>query len=106
MIDVTGLLYAIFYVLTALAAIVYYRRRVFSNVGDALIVGILPLASCGFLVWMIWKSLAARTRLADLLDARHRRGRPAADARRRFVLKSSFFQIPREIDPGTVPAAR
>ena len=27
-IDVTGLLFSIFYILTALAAIVYYRRRV------------------------------------------------------------------------------
>ena len=34
-IDVTGLLYAIFYILTALAAIVYYRRRIFSDAWDA-----------------------------------------------------------------------
>ena len=32
-VDLTGLLFAIFYVLTGLASIVYYRRRVFSNAG-------------------------------------------------------------------------
>src|ERR1700761_5918123 len=59
LIDVTGLLYAGFYILTGLAAIVYYRRQVFSNAGDALMIGILPLAACAFLVWIIWKSLAS-----------------------------------------------
>jgi amino acid transporter len=58
-IDLTGLLYAGFYVLTALAAIVYYRRRVFSNVTDAVILGILPLAAAGWLCWVLVKSLQA-----------------------------------------------
>ena len=56
-VDLTGLLFAIFYVLTALAAIVYYRRRVFANVWDAVVLGVLPLASAAFLVWMVEKSL-------------------------------------------------
>ena len=42
-IDVSGLLFAIFYILTALATVVYYRRRVFTSVWDALILGILPV---------------------------------------------------------------
>jgi amino acid transporter len=58
-IDVTGLLYAAFYVLTGLAAVVYYRRRVFSNARDAVLVGILPLGAAGFLVWIVVKSLQA-----------------------------------------------
>src|ERR1035441_6336685 len=58
-IDVTGLLYAGFYILTGLAAVMYYRRRVFSKVGDTLLVGILPLAAAGFLVWIVVKSLQA-----------------------------------------------
>ena len=49
-VDLTGLLFAIFYVLTGLASVVYYRRRVFSNARDALVLGLLPLASAGFLV--------------------------------------------------------
>jgi hypothetical protein len=56
---VTGLLYAAFYVLTGLAAVVYYRRRVFSNARDAVLVGILPLGAAGFLVWIVVKSLQA-----------------------------------------------
>jgi amino acid transporter len=105
-VDLTGLLFAIFYVLTALAAIVYYRRRVFSNAWDALVLGVLPLASAGFLVWMVEKSMSAAPAAQNfsmlgivvvglllMLVAR-------------FVLKSWFFQIPRESDPGTVPATR
>jgi amino acid transporter len=40
-IDVTGLLFASFYILTALAAMTYYRRRILSNLWDAVLVGIL-----------------------------------------------------------------
>jgi amino acid transporter len=44
-INVTGLLHASYYVLTALAAIVYYRRRVVSSAWDAISLGLLPLAA-------------------------------------------------------------
>jgi amino acid transporter len=105
-VDLTGLLFAIFYVLTALAAITYYRRRVFSNFWDALILGLLPLGSAGFLAWMVEKSLV---------------GAPAAEnwsmlgivvvglvlmLVARYGLKSWFFQIPRESDAGTRGAGR
>ena len=59
MIDVTGLLFAIFYILTALATIVYYRRRVFSGAWDFVILGVLPLGAAGFLGWMFVKSVQA-----------------------------------------------
>ena len=42
LIDVTGLLCAAYYMLTALAAIVYYRRRIFSEPWDAMLAGVLP----------------------------------------------------------------
>ena len=58
-IDVAGLLYASFYILTALSAVVYYRRRVLSNAWDMVLVGILPLAAAGFLIWIMAKSLAS-----------------------------------------------
>ena len=105
-VDLTGLLFAIFYVLTAFAAITYYRRRVFSNLWDALILGLLPLGSAGFLAWMVEKSLV---------------GAPAAEnwsmlgivvvglvlmLVARYGLKSWFFQIPRESDAGTRGAGR
>jgi len=50
-IAVTGLLFSIFYILTALAAVVYYRRRVLRSARDALMLGILPLAAAAFLGW-------------------------------------------------------
>ena len=59
-IDVTGLLFAIFYILTALATIVYYRRRVFGGVWDFIILGVLPLGAAGFLGWMFVKSVQAQ----------------------------------------------
>jgi len=103
-VDITGLVFALFYVLTALASIVYYRRRIFSGAWDALILGILPIASAAFLVWMVVKCLS---------------GAPAAQVWSvigiivvglvlmlvsRFVLQSSFFQIQRESDPGVARA--
>ena len=104
-VDLTGLLFAIFYVLTALAAIVYYRRRVFSNFWDTIMLGLLPLGSAGFLVWMVEKSLAGAPNperwsmvgivavgLVLMLVAR-------------FGLKSWFFQVQRESEQGTEPAA-
>ena len=45
----TGILYATFYCITALSAMVYYRRRVLSSASDALTLGMLPLASIAFL---------------------------------------------------------
>jgi len=102
-VGVTGLLFAVFYILTAVATIVYYRRRVFSGVWDALILGILPLAASVFLGWVVVKSLQTTTPAENwsligvvgvgvllMLIAR-------------FGLKSSFFHIQRESDPEARP---
>jgi amino acid transporter len=53
----TGILYATFYCVTAIAAVVYYRRRVLSNWRDMLTIGILPIASVGFLAYIAVKSI-------------------------------------------------
>ena len=99
-INVTGLLYAGFYILTAFAAITYYRRRVFSNVWDALFVGILPLGAAGFLVWIIYRSLQS----APASEVWSVIGIVAAGLilmlAARFVLRSPFFQIGRESATG------
>jgi amino acid transporter len=58
-IAVTGFLFSIFYIMTALAAMVYYRRRIFSSAWDFLSLGILPLGAAGFLGWVLVKSLLA-----------------------------------------------
>jgi amino acid transporter len=96
---ITGLLFAIFYVLTALAAIIYYRRRIMSNAWDMITVGLLPLASAGFLAYMVENTLTTAPAeqvwsivgivvagLVLMLIAR-------------FVLRSWFFEIQRESAP-------
>jgi amino acid transporter len=99
LIDVSGVLYSSFYLLTALSAVAYYRRRIFSNVWDALLVGILPLAAAGFLIWIVEKSYlnAPASQRWSLI------GIVAAGVVlmfvARFVLRSPFFQIPRESAP-------
>lgn len=55
--DNTGILYATFYCVTALAAVVYYRRRVMSNWRDMLTIGILPIAAVAFLAYIAVKSI-------------------------------------------------
>ena len=98
-VNVSGLLFAGFYVLTALATIAYYRRRVISNVWDALLLGILPLGAAGFLIWIIYRSM-------QLAPAQQNWSLVGIIALglilmfvARFVLRSPFFQIPRESAP-------
>jgi amino acid transporter len=96
LIDVSGVLYASFYLLTALSAVAYYRRRIFSNVWDAVLVGILPVAAAGFLVWIVVRSVqnAPASQRWSLI------GIVAVGVilmlAARFVLRSPFFHIRRE----------
>jgi amino acid transporter len=98
-IDVTGLLFSVFYILTALAAITYYRRRVFSNVWDFILVGLLPLAAAAFLGYVLVKSLAEapweqRWSMIGIVIAGIVLMLVA-----RFIFRSSFFKFPRESAP-------
>jgi amino acid transporter len=95
---VTGLLFAIFYILTALATIVYYRRRVFTSGWDAVVLGVLSIAAAGFLGWIVVKSLQTASAaqiwsLAGVVAV----GLVLMFAAR-FLLRSPFFQIQRESD--------
>jgi amino acid transporter len=96
LINVTGILYASFYGLTALSAIVYYRRRVFSDAFDAVVLGVLPFAAAGFLAWIIVKTLQA----APAAQLWTLAGVAAAGVLlmliARYAMRSPFFQIPRE----------
>jgi amino acid transporter len=98
-IDVTGLLFSVFYILTALAAMTYYRRRIASSGWDFVGIGILPLAAAVFLGWILVKSLLAApasqlwsvvgivaSGLILMLSAR-------------FILRSPFFHVSRESEP-------
>jgi amino acid transporter len=96
LISVDGLLYAGFYILTAFAVIAYYRHRILSKAGDAVLIGILPVAAAGFLVWIMVKtcqtlSVSGRWSLIGILIAGLLVMLVA-----RFTLRSSFFQTPRE----------
>ncbi len=96
LIDVTGLLYAGFYILTAISAMVYFRRRILSNAADLVLVGILPLCAAAFLVWLLVKSLLAApaSQLWSVVGVVVLGIVLMFVAR--FVLRSSFFQVPRE----------
>jgi amino acid transporter len=95
-IDVTGLLFSVFYIMTALAAVVYYRQRVFGSARDFVTVGILPLGAAGFLGWILVKSLMAAP-AAQLWSVV---GIAAAGVllmlTARFVWRSPFFGAPLE----------
>jgi amino acid transporter len=101
-IAIVGQLLAILYILTALAAITYYRRRIMASWGDAITVGILPLGAAGFLGYILYTSIAtawdsARPQVWSLL------GIVVAGLIMmliaRFGLQSVFFKVPRESDP-------
>jgi len=97
-IDVTGLLFSIFYILTALAMITYYRRRVLASAWDFLILGLLPLGAAVFLGWVFVKSLAA----APVTQRWSLIGIVALGIvlmiSARYILQSTFFSIERESD--------
>jgi amino acid transporter len=96
LIDVTGLLYACFYILTALAAVVYYRRRVFTRAWDALVVGILPIGAAAFLGWILIKSLLAAPAPQIWSVVGIVSMGVVLMVVARFFLESPFFQISRE----------
>jgi amino acid transporter len=96
-VNVSGLLFAAFYVMTGLATIAFYRRRIISNLWDLLLIGILPLAAAGFLIWIIYRSVqqapasqnwslvgVVAVGLVLLFIAR-------------FVMQSAYFHLPREV---------
>jgi amino acid transporter len=95
-IDVTGLLYAGFYILTAISAMVYFRRRIVSNAADLVLVGILPLGAAAFLVWLVIKSLLAAPAPQLWSVAVVVVSGVVLMFVARYVLRSPFFQIPRE----------
>jgi amino acid transporter len=102
-VNVSGQLFGAFYILTALAAVVYYRRRVFTSVWDALTLGVLPLAAAGFLAWILvtylqttYQTPATRPQVWSLVGVVIAGVVLMIVAR--FVLRSPFFQIQRESD--------
>jgi amino acid transporter len=98
-IDVSGLLFAAFYILTALATIAYYRRRVLASFRDALTLGVLPVAAAGFLAWIIGKSIQAAPPSQDWSLVAIVALGLVLMAVARLGLRSQFFAITRESEP-------
>ena len=100
----TGLLFSIFYILTALAMIVYYRRRVFSSLWDTIVLGILPLGAAAFLAWVLIRSIIAapNTQKWSLVGIIVLGVLLMLSAR--FIQNSPFFQVSRESDSGQAAA--
>jgi amino acid transporter len=101
-IAITAQLYAILYILTTLAALTYYRRRILASWRDSIVVGVLPLGAAGFLGYILYRSISngwdsARPQVWSLL------GVVAAGLVMmliaRFVLRSVFFRLPLESEP-------
>jgi amino acid transporter len=97
-VNVSGLLFAVFYILTALATVAYYRHRVLTSARDALVLGVLPLAAAGFLAWIVAESvqIAPASQVWSLVGVVVVGLLLMLCAR--FVLRSPFFQIRRESD--------
>jgi amino acid transporter len=97
-VNLTGLLFTLFYILTALASISYYRRRVFSSVWNVIVLGILPLAAAGFLGWMTVKSVMSIPTSEKWSLVGIGVAGIVLMVAARVVLKSPFFSIARESD--------
>ncbi len=95
-VNLSGQMFAVFYILTALAAVAYYRHRISSNVWDAILVGLLPLGGAAFLGWILYRYLqtAAAPQLWSFTGVIVAGLIMMAIAR--FGLRSPFFQTPRE----------
>ncbi|HEX3492626.1 MAG TPA: APC family permease [Streptosporangiaceae bacterium] len=98
-VNVSGLLFAAFYILTALATMAYYRRRALASARSALELAVGPLAAAGFLGWIIYRSVqqappAQNWSLAGIIILGLVLMLVA-----RFGFKSPFFGIARESEP-------
>jgi amino acid transporter len=101
-INVSGQLFGVFYILTALATMVYvyYRRRIFAGPGRFLGLFLFSAGAAVFLAWVQYQAMRGAPApqnwsLAGVLAAGI-----ALMVYARLGLRSPFFRIPRESDPG------
>jgi amino acid transporter len=99
---VAGLLATMFYIMTALATTVYYRRKALSGIRDFFTLGSFPGAAIVFLSYVMWKYLSQSpagqswTIIAVIASG------IAAMLIARFRWRSGFFKAPLEsYRPGT-----
>jgi amino acid transporter len=97
-VNATGEVFALFYILTALASLAYYRRSVLRSAWNTIVLGVLPVGAAVFLAWMLVASLVSapapqRWSLAGVIVT----GIVLMLAAR-LLLKSPFFGIGPEHD--------
>lgn len=61
LINTSGLMYATFYAVTALAATWFYRRLLRESLKNALLLGLLPLSGAALIAWTAYKGATALT---------------------------------------------
>lgn len=95
----SGILYIAFYVLTALATIVYYRRRILSSPWNAVTLAILPFGAAAFLTYILVKSIQSAPAAQNWALVITAALGFVLLFSARFIQRSQFFKIPRESEP-------
>lgn len=95
----TGVLYAIFYAVSALANTWHYRSRLRANLKDAVIIGILPVAAVAFLLWISVKSIVGFSPGAQWTLAVIAATGCIAMINAKYGHRSAFFRMSAERDP-------
>jgi len=93
---VAGLLFSMFYILTAVATMVYYRRRIFADVLDFVMLGVLPLGAAVTLALVLIRSLQIAPAGQDWSVIAIVASGLVLMLIARFGLRSPFFQVRRE----------
>jgi amino acid transporter len=101
LLSISGWLTIAFYILTALAMTVFYRRHIFTSTRSILAIGALPLASAGFLGWVLVRSFQLATSAQQWSMVAVLAVGVVLMLLARFVWRSPFFHVPRETaNPG------
>lgn len=98
LLSVSGWLTIAFYILTALAMTVFYRRHIFTSPRNILVIGALPLASAGFLGWVLVRSFQLATSAQKWSMVAVLAVGVVLMLLARFVWRSPFFHVIRESD--------
>jgi amino acid transporter len=98
LLSVSGWLTIAFYILTALAMTVFYRRHIFISPRNMLVTGALPLASAGFLGWVLVRSFQLATSAQKWSMVAVLAVGVVLMLLARFVWRSPFFHVIRESD--------
>jgi amino acid transporter len=100
LLSVSSWLTIAFYILTALAMTVFYRRHILIHPRNILTVGVLPLASAAFLGWVLVRSFLLATSAQKWSMVAVIAVGVLLMLLARFAWRSPFFRIVRETDPG------